>query len=248
MWKTIYSKEAEGSIKAYRCHGFLDCTTIFWSLQTTFGCTQILQNHAPSGKPSDRSLATVQSCSSTDWVSLQQLRTQLVNSRDGHLPKDVKLMMWGYSSLICNLIATNFTAVTAAWELLSELFAQAWNFQQMISCVGYPMFSDPCSHCIHVKRGCAYTAGAKPGHSWAKLWHFGKSSWAKSSCTCTWHQILKMTTKVSQFGANITCVYVCYSTQSRMKCYVVKKSIDDYLRTNNWSLVFDRSIHKCSFF
>lgn len=115
---TIYSNQAEGSIKTYRCLGFLHSTTIFWSQQTTFGCPQILQNDAPRGKSRDRSLATVPPCSSTDWVSLQKLRTQPVNSRGGHLPKDVKLTMWGYSSLICNLIATTFSAATAAWGLL----------------------------------------------------------------------------------------------------------------------------------
>lgn len=210
MWMTIYSNQAEGSIKAYRCHGYLDSTTIFWSLRTAFGCIQILQNHAPSRKSSDRSLATVHSCSSTDWVSLQQLRTHPVNSRDGQLPKDVKLMMWGYSSLICNLIATNFTAVTAAWGLLSKSWLPKHEIsKKKMSCVGYLMFSDPCSHCIRVKRGYAYTAGAKPGHSWAKLWHFRKSSGAKL-CTCTWHQVFKMTTKVGQFGVNINCMYVCY--------------------------------------
>lgn len=244
MWMTIYSNQAEGSIKAYRCHGFRDSTTIFWSLQTTFGVTEILQNHAPSGKSGDRSLATVHSCSSTDWVSLRQLRTHPVNSRDGHLPKDFKLTMWGYSSLIRNLIATDFSYCSMR-TAVKELIAQARNFQKMISWVGFLKFSDPC--CIHIKRGCVYTAGAKPGHSWAKLWHFGKSLWVRL-CTCTWHQALKMTTKVSQSGVNTNCVYVCYSTQSRMKCYVMDKSIDKYLWTNNWSLVFDRSICKCCFF
>lgn len=220
---TIYSNQAEGSIKTYRCRGFLHTTTIFWSRQATFGCPQILQNYAPRGKSRDRPLATVHACSSTDWVSLQKLRTQPMNSRDGHLPKDVILMTWGYSSLICNLIATNFTAVTAAWWLLLK----SWLPKQEISKNWSVVSVTPCfqSH-VHVaymlNEGVHTPMGQHQATLEPKSWHSGKSSWVKL-CTCTWHQALKMTTKVSQFGANINGMYVCCSAQSRMKCYVINK-------------------------
>lgn len=178
---------------------------------------------APRGKSRDRPLATVHACSSTDWVSLKKLRTQPMNSRDGHLPKDVILMTWGYSSLICNLIATHFTAVTAAWWLLLK----SWLPKQEISKNWSVVLVTPCfqSH-VHVaymlNEGVHTPMGQHQATLEPKSWHFGTSSWVKL-CTCTWHQALKMTTKVSQFGANINGMYVCCSAQSRMKCYVINK-------------------------
>lgn len=83
--------------------------------------------------------------------------------KDEHLRNDVKLTIWGYSSIICNLIATNLTAIIVAWWLLLK----RWLPKQGISRKSAALFW--VSWCFQIRVRFAYRSqGRLCKHSWGK--------------------------------------------------------------------------------
>lgn len=143
---------------------------------------------------------------------------------DGHLPNDV------------NFIATNFTAIIAAWwlPLKRRLPKQGTNKQPQQPCytdtLGFPtVFRSTLTFHTEVKGSCRYTAGAENRADTETRWDISRS------CTHTSDTVLQNSNHSGLIYSEYTLyMHCCICTWSRMKCYVTNETTDKYLWTNDY--------------